>query len=66
MLLEMAQTWQRPRFPLTGRDVMAAGVPQGPDVGRILAAVEDWWVAHDFAADEAACRDRLRTVMAGS
>jgi poly(A) polymerase len=66
MLLEMAQTWQRPRFPLTGRDVMAAGVPQGPDVGRILAAVEDWWVVHDFAADEAACRDRLRTVMAGS
>jgi poly(A) polymerase len=66
MLLEMAQTWQRPRFPLTGRDVMAAGVPQGPDVGRILAAVEDWWVARDFAPDEAACRDRLRTVIAGS
>jgi poly(A) polymerase len=66
VLLEMGENWQRPRFPLTGRDVMAAGVPQGPDVGRILAEVEDWWVANDFTADEAACRDRLRTVMAGS
>ena len=60
MLLEMAENWQRPRFALTGRDVMAAGVPQGPDVGRILASVEDWWVEGDFAADESAVWDRLR------
>jgi len=64
MLLEMAANWQRPRFPLTGRDVMQAGVPEGPDVGRILAQVEDWWVGGDFAADEGACRDRLHQVIA--
>ncbi|HVW74029.1 MAG TPA: CCA tRNA nucleotidyltransferase [Rhizomicrobium sp.] len=64
MLLKMAETWQRPRFPLTGRDVMQAGVPEGPDVGRILAQVEDWWVGGDFAADEGACRDRLHQVIA--
>ena len=64
MLLEMAANWQRPRFPLTGRDVMQAGVPEGPDVGRILAQVEDWWVGGDFAADEGACRDRLQQAIA--
>jgi poly(A) polymerase len=64
MLLQMAQNWQRPRFPLTGRDVMQAGVPEGPDVGRILAQVEDWWVGGDFAADEGACRDRLAQAIA--
>jgi poly(A) polymerase len=63
MLLEMADSWQRPRFALTGRDVMAAGVPEGPEVGRILAQVEDWWVGGDFAADEAALRQRLKTVI---
>jgi len=63
MLLEMADNWQRPRFALTGRDVMAAGVPQGPDVGRILAQVEDWWVNEDFAADEVALRERLKAVI---
>jgi poly(A) polymerase len=63
MLLEMADNWQRPRFALTGRDVMAAGVPQGPDVGRILAQVEDWWVNEDFAGDEVALRERLKALI---
>ena len=38
MLLSIADSWERPRFPLTGRDAMAAGVPEGPEVGRVLAA----------------------------
>ena len=59
MLLDMAAHWQRPRFPLTGMDVMQAGVTEGPDVGRVLAKIEDWWIGTDFAADEGACRDRL-------
>jgi poly(A) polymerase len=63
MLLEMADNWQRPRFALTGRDVMQAGIPQGPDVGRLLAQVEDWWVEGDFAASESALRDRLKTAV---
>ncbi|MFO1248512.1 MAG: CCA tRNA nucleotidyltransferase [Alphaproteobacteria bacterium] len=63
MLLQMADNWQRPRFPLTGRDVMLAGVPEGPDVGRVLAKVEDWWVGGDFAADEGACRTELKAVL---
>ena len=63
MLLEMADNWQRPRFALTGRDVMQAGVPEGPDVGRLLAQVEDWWMGRDFVADEGALRDRLRAVI---
>ena len=63
MLLEMADNWQRPRFPLTGRDVMQAGVPEGPDVGRVLAKVEDWWVGGDFSDDEYTCRDQLKAVI---
>ncbi len=41
-------------FPLTGRDVMAAGVPEGPAVGRILGEIEKAWIESDFAEDEAA------------
>ena len=66
MLLEMADHWQRPRFPLTGRDVMQAGVPEGPDVGRVLAQLEDWWMAGDFTADEGALRDRLANAIGGA
>ncbi len=64
MLLEMAANWQRPRFPLSGRDVMQAGVAEGPEVGRVLARIEDWWVGGDFAADEGALRDRLTEILA--
>ncbi|MCP5411587.1 MAG: CCA tRNA nucleotidyltransferase [Alphaproteobacteria bacterium] len=64
MLLEMADRWQQPRFALSGRDVMAAGVTQGPDVGRILAAVEDWWLENDFAPGEGALRDRMAALIA--
>ena len=63
MLLSMADNWQRPRFPLSGLDVMQAGVPQGPDVGRLLAKVEDWWIGTDFAADEGALRGKLAEVL---
>jgi poly(A) polymerase len=63
MLLAMADTWERPRFPLTGRDVMLAGVPEGPAVGRILAAVEDWWADNDFTADEFALAERLKAIV---
>lgn len=63
MLLEVAATWPRPRFPLTGRDVMLAGVPQGPLIGRILEEVEDWWVDADFIEDEFSLAERLKAVV---
>jgi poly(A) polymerase len=63
MLLEVASTWPRPTFPLTGRDVMLAGVPEGPLVGRILAEVEDWWIDADFIEDEFSLAERLKAVV---
>ncbi|HEX4634687.1 MAG TPA: CCA tRNA nucleotidyltransferase [Rhizomicrobium sp.] len=62
-LLEIADGWQRPCFPLTGRDVMQAGVPEGPEVGHVLAVLEDWWIEGDFTAEEAALRARLKDLI---
>ena len=59
-LLTLADEWVHPRFPLTGRDVMLAGVPEGPLVGKILGDVEEWWIGGDFAADQAALAERLK------
>ncbi|HEV2650283.1 MAG TPA: CCA tRNA nucleotidyltransferase, partial [Rhizomicrobium sp.] len=42
MMLAVSDAWERPKFPLSGREVMLAGVPEGPMVGRILEEVEDW------------------------
>ena len=63
MLLSIADSWERPRFPITGRDAMAAGVPEGPDVGRILEALEAWWLAEDFIPDETQLREKLKSLI---
>ena len=40
--------WDIPTFPLKGGDIVARGVGAGPDVARILRAVEARWVAEGF------------------
>ncbi|HEX3674020.1 MAG TPA: CCA tRNA nucleotidyltransferase [Rhizomicrobium sp.] len=62
-LLAMADAWQRPKFPLDGGNVMAAGVPEGPLIGRILAEVEEWWIDSDFIEDQFSIAERLKAVV---
>jgi poly(A) polymerase len=64
MLLKMAEDWERPHFPLTGQAVIEAGVPEGPEVGRILAEIEAWWVDDDFTADAPQLAEKLKAVTA--
>lgn len=61
-LLALADSWIRPEFPVTGADVMAAGVPQGPLVGKVLAEVEAWWIDSDFIDDPFSLAERLKAV----
>jgi hypothetical protein len=44
--------------------VIEAGVLEGPEIGRFLAQVEDWWVANDFAPDQGGLRDHLHEIIA--
>ncbi len=59
-LLKLAKNWKAPRFPLRGRDLVAAGVVPGPTVGELLAALETWWIKNDFRATTAQCRAELK------
>jgi poly(A) polymerase len=61
-LLAMAQTWVRPRLPLTGEDIVAAGVRPGPQIGAVLREVEAWWIDSDFTDDELSIAERLKAV----
>ena len=65
-LLDLAGGWTPPVFPLDGRDVTTLGIPTGERVGRLLAAVRDWWEAGDFTADRAACLAYLRALAIGA
>lgn len=48
-LLDLPKRWPIPKFPVTGKDLLAAGVQSGPTMGDVLQQLEDWWVASDFA-----------------
>lgn len=40
--------WPVPTLPLGGGELVRRGVPQGPDVARLLRAIEQKWVAAGF------------------
>jgi len=62
-LLAQADSWPRPKFPVTGRQVMLAGVPEGPKVGEVLAELEEWWVDSDFIEGEFSLAERLKAIV---
>lgn len=47
-LLERAQAWTRPVMPVRGADLIAAGIPPGPEIGEKLARLESAWVSSNF------------------
>jgi poly(A) polymerase len=58
--LALPERWRAPQLPVRGADVLALGVPPGPEVGRILADVEAWWIEAGFPSDE----ERVRAALA--
>ncbi len=62
-LLTRALDWKKPVFPLTGADVLQTGVPAGPQVGEMLAALEKQWVDGNFHADRATLVARLGSMV---
>jgi poly(A) polymerase len=54
-LFSETQEWERPKFPLTGRDAKRLGVEEGAAVGELLRAAEAWWIEGDFRADREDC-----------
>ncbi len=47
-LLDLPNLWPVPKFPVTGKDLLAMSFPSGPGMGAALGELEDWWVASDF------------------
>ncbi len=63
-LLTAAEQWQPPTLPVRGADAIALGLPAGPEVGRVLAEVERWWLENDFQASREAALETLKTLVA--
>jgi poly(A) polymerase len=59
-LLADLDGWRPPPFPLDGEDLLREGIAKGPEIGRLLGALRDWWRSRDFTPDRAACLAELR------
>jgi poly(A) polymerase len=58
--IDFVRNWVPPEFPVTGEDVMDAGISAGPEVGRILSAVEQWWIDRDFRPGREECLAKVK------
>ncbi|HXR88261.1 MAG TPA: CCA tRNA nucleotidyltransferase [Stellaceae bacterium] len=63
-LLAAAAKWKPIAFPLRGADIAAAGVPEGPAIGKLLAEIAAWWEAGDFKATRKQCLSELQRRLA--
>jgi poly(A) polymerase len=57
-LLSFLKDWQRPVFPLKGRDLLQMGARAGPRVGAILRDLESEWIESGFTLESGALRAR--------
>lgn len=55
--IRMLDGWDRPRLPVSGGDLVERGIARGPEVSRLLKAIEDDWVLAGFPMDPAAVRE---------
>ena len=61
-MLATATAWENPALPVKGADATALGVPVGPEIGRLLAAVEAWWQDGDYHAGRAEALETLKAL----
>jgi poly(A) polymerase len=55
-----AKAWTPHPLPVTGQDVLAFGIPPGPRVGGILAAMTEWWIDRGFKPTRAEALGELK------
>jgi tRNA nucleotidyltransferase/poly(A) polymerase len=56
--MRFAEDWRRPVFPLSGKDLVAAGLKPGPAVGERLRALEERWIESGFSLSRDALLQR--------
>ena len=62
-IIEMADGWMEPIFPVRGQDLVNLGIEEGPKISSLLNQLEDWWAEGGCHPDRAACLKKLKNLM---
>ncbi len=63
-LYHAATSFRAPVFPLRGEDALKMGIKPGPEIGKMLRRIEEWWINEDFKPDRTACLAKMKAAMA--
>ncbi len=58
-LIKYLKTWQKPTFPIQGKDLLQLGISEGIQIGKYLHEIEDWWVNNDFLPTYTDCLQEI-------
>jgi poly(A) polymerase len=64
VLIDIAQTWQAPRLPISGKHLIAAGIKPGPSVSQALLGLEYAWIGLDFPVDQPSLDGLIKAAVA--
>ena len=49
-----------PKLPIFGKDIIKLGIKSGPNVGKILKLIENWWITNNFKPSRKKCLEKLK------
>ncbi|MGR4000428.1 MAG: CCA tRNA nucleotidyltransferase, partial [Alphaproteobacteria bacterium] len=62
--MDLLHRWNSATLPVNGKDLVTAfNLKEGPELGRILQTLEDWWLAQDCKPDKMRCLEYTRTLL---
>lgn len=64
-LATLPERWQAPSFPISGHDLIAQGLADGPAVGNALAQLKAAWIAADFPVSREAIEKLISGLTTG-
>ncbi len=62
-IYKILKNWEKPIFPISGRDVKSLGITDGFIIGYVLDQIETWWIEKKFKPSKQECIDRLRSLL---
>ncbi|WP_109317018.1 CCA tRNA nucleotidyltransferase [Pseudovibrio ascidiaceicola] len=63
-LLAFAQNWEIPSFPLTGKMMIAGGIPAGPDMGKAMRLAQQVWADADYQQSAESLLEQVKVLLA--
>lgn len=60
--MDLLRDWPIPVLPITGGDLKALGISPGPQMGKIMRAVEAWWADSDFQPGREDCLKQAKNL----